>query len=261
LTGRVFITSLAERGQYFFTTEDAAKAFKSSPASTKARLRLLKTQGAIATPYRGFHLIVAPEYRSIGCLPPEQFVPALMKHLGAPYYVGLLSAAELHGAAHQRPQVFQVITDKVRPKIVCGKVVTRFFQRKQIQLVPTVAIDTPRGPASVSSAEATAIDLVAFARNCGGLDHVATVLVDLHEKIKGENLARQALRIAETPWLQRLGYLLEKVEAFETTGPLAALIARLSPRYVPLQPGTSIDRAHRNTRWRLLINSEVEPDQ
>lgn len=261
MTGRVFITGLAERGQYFFTTEDAAKAFNSSPASTKARLRLLRSQGAIATPYRGFHVIVAPEYRSIGCLPPEQFVPALMKHLGAPYYVGLLSAAELHGAAHQKPQVFQVITDKARPRIVCGKVVVRFFQRKQIQLVPTAPIDTPRGPASVSSPEATAIDLVAFARNCGGLDHVATVLMDIHEKIKGKNLAEQALRIAETPWLQRLGYLLEKIGASKTTGPLAALIARLSPRYVPLQPGASIDRAYRDTRWRLLINTEVEPDQ
>ena len=33
----------------------------------------------------------------------------------AGYYVGLLSAAELFGAAHQRPQVFQVVVDKYLP--------------------------------------------------------------------------------------------------------------------------------------------------
>lgn len=260
MIGRTFINGLAERGRYFFTTKDAAKAFGSSLASTKAGLRLLKSHGEIAAPYRGFHVIVPPEYRSIGCLPPEQFIPALMKHLGAPYYIGLLSAAELHGAAHQRPQVFQVVTDKARPQVVCGQVRVRFFRRKKIHLVPVVAVDTPRGPASVSSPEATAIDLVAFARSCGGLDLVATVLADLQERMKPKSLAEQASRIAEMPWIQRLGYLLEKVGAGEKAEPLAVLVSRLSPRFAPLQPGAPVHRKRRNDRWRLLINAEVEPD-
>lgn len=58
-------------------------------------------------PFRGFHVIVPPEYRNLGCLPPDQFVPQLMEHLGLVYYAGLLSAARLHGAAHRAPMVFK----------------------------------------------------------------------------------------------------------------------------------------------------------
>ena len=66
-------------------------------------------------PFRGFHLIVPPEYRALGCLPADQFVPQLMEHLGLVYYAGLLSAASLHGAAHQAPMVFQTIVADNRP--------------------------------------------------------------------------------------------------------------------------------------------------
>jgi hypothetical protein len=35
-----------------------------------------------------------------------------MEYLELPYYVALLSAAAIHGAAHQKSQEFQVITNK-----------------------------------------------------------------------------------------------------------------------------------------------------
>ena len=48
----------------------------------------------IADPNRGFHVVVPPAYRRLGCLRADQFIPDLMAHLGEPYYVGLLSAAK-----------------------------------------------------------------------------------------------------------------------------------------------------------------------
>ena len=51
-------------------------------------------------PYKGFYTIVPPEYRTAGCIPPEQFIPDLMDYLGEAYYAGLLSVSEYHGAAH-----------------------------------------------------------------------------------------------------------------------------------------------------------------
>lgn len=36
----------------------------------------------------------------------------MMAHLGRDYYLGWLSAAEMYGAAHQRPQVLQVAVDR-----------------------------------------------------------------------------------------------------------------------------------------------------
>ena len=54
---------------------------------------------------------VAPQYRTWGAPPPAELVDTLMAHLDREYYVGWLSASELLGAAHQRPQVFQVAVD------------------------------------------------------------------------------------------------------------------------------------------------------
>ena len=44
-----------------------------------------------------------------------------MRHEDAPYYVGLLKAAELHGASHQAVIEFQVIISKRLPRIKAGR--------------------------------------------------------------------------------------------------------------------------------------------
>jgi hypothetical protein len=44
-----------------------------------------------------------------------------MDHLGEVYYTGLLSAAEFHGAAHHRPQLFQVVVAKARAPLSAAR--------------------------------------------------------------------------------------------------------------------------------------------
>lgn len=101
------IDDLASRGQYHFTTDEMAARVGSSVIAARAALRRLQKKGVVATPHRGFHVIVPPEYRRLGCLPADQFIPQLMEHLGLDYYAALLTAGRYHGAAHQQPQVFQ----------------------------------------------------------------------------------------------------------------------------------------------------------
>ena len=108
-----------------------------SPTAARASLNRLYRQGAIASPARGFYVIVPPEYRSLGCLPADQFVPVLMEGLRLRYYAGLLTAAQYHGAAHQRPQAFQVFLEKRRLPIACGSVRVMFMIRKRLPEVPT----------------------------------------------------------------------------------------------------------------------------
>ena len=93
----------------------------SAPAARNA-LKRLATRNRVASPARGFYVVIPPEYRKLGCLPPEQFIPALADREGRPYYVGLLSAAQYYGAAHHRPQEFQVCLEKNRRPIACGGV-------------------------------------------------------------------------------------------------------------------------------------------
>src|SRR5207245_1202466 len=102
-------------------------------SGAKFALQRLAKQGAIASPARGFYVIVPPEYRALGCLPADQFIPGLMKRLALPYYAGLLTAAQYHGAAHQRPQEFQVFLEKTRLPIECGKVRVAFMVRKRLR--------------------------------------------------------------------------------------------------------------------------------
>src|SRR5882724_4388599 len=98
LHAREYITNLAASGRYHFVSGEARSALGTSAAAVKLALNRLAKQKIIASPARGFYVIIPPEYRSLGCLPADQFIPALMKRSGLSYYASLLSAAQYHGA-------------------------------------------------------------------------------------------------------------------------------------------------------------------
>jgi predicted transcriptional regulator of viral defense system len=147
-----------------------------------------------------------------------------------------------------------------RPEIRCGRVRAQFVARRNVTAIPTVQRNTLRGVLRVSTPEATAVDLVGYPGHAGGLSNVATILCELAENVL---YARKLL--AETarsplPWTQRLGYLLERVEAADLAAPLADHVAVRAKEYVPLRPRKSIARASRDSRWRLIVNDQVEAD-
>lgn len=254
-----YIDDLAARGRFHFVTAEAVRALGGTVPTVRAALRRLKTKGAIADPYRGFYVIVPPEYRRLGCLPADQFVPQLMDHLGETYYVGLLSAAELHGAAHHHPQAFQVMVRSNRRPLECGAVRVQFVARKDLDRTAVVERRTPRGPLRVSSPEATALELVGYADQCGGLDNVATVLADLVESLEVERLVEEAAKVP-IAWVQRLGYLLDLVDGRDLSDALAHCVAKRARVVAPLRRAARSAGAARDARWMLVINADVEPD-
>jgi predicted transcriptional regulator of viral defense system len=256
---RKFVTRLAGGGRHSFTSTQAQNALGGTAAATKLALNRLAKQGVIASPARGFYVIVPPEYQSLGCPPADHFIPDLMAHYGQPYYVGLLSAAQYHGAAHHRPQVFQVMLAKNRRPIECGAVRVSFIARARITGVPTMTFNTPRGVLRVATPEATALDLVGYPDHAGGLDQTATILADLVEKIDANRLA-QAAESAPITWAQRLGYLLDFIEAHEAAAPLAAYVAGHAHEATPLLPSAPVIDSARNRTWKLFENATVEPD-
>ena len=133
-----YIEGLLRGGQHHFATEDVVVALGGGRSAVVRALARLRAKGEVATPQRGFYVVVPPEYRSLGCLPPEQFVPQLMEWAGGPYYIALLSAAAFHGAAHHRPQRAQVMVRKPRSPIVCGHVRVDFHVRAGIEEVAVV---------------------------------------------------------------------------------------------------------------------------
>ena len=256
---RQYLENLAASSRYTFTTGEARTALGLSPPALKVALNRLARRRLIVSPVRGFHVIVPPEYRSLGSLPANQFVPALMTTLTLPYYAGLLTAAEYHGAAHQRPQEFQVLVEKARRRIECGNVRVGFFVRKNLRRVPTQTLNTPRGFIVVSTPEATAFDLVGYHHRAGGLSNVATVLSELAEKIDPERLVKAA-PAAPVPWAQRLGYLLELAGAGGKTEPLQQYVRAHVHESVLLRPGAPRGTSSRQDAWKLFVNAEVEID-
>lgn len=78
----------AAAGRYHFTSTDARQALDVSPDAVRLALNKLSRQGLIASPERGFYVIVPPEYRSPGFLPAERFIPALMARKDRPFLQG-----------------------------------------------------------------------------------------------------------------------------------------------------------------------------
>ena len=92
-------------GEHAFSLKKVRLAFAhNSEKATKLSLARLAKKGRIISIHKGYYLIITPQYQTKSILPPTLFINDLMKYLERPYYVGLLSAAQIHGAAHHAPQ-------------------------------------------------------------------------------------------------------------------------------------------------------------
>src|SRR5579862_4457377 len=188
-----FINKLRTQGRYFFTSEEAEQALSLNKIATINTLRRLRLNKLIVSPARGFYLIVVPEYQILGCLPADMFIADLMKYLNLPYYVGFLSAAQYYGAAHQKPQRFQVVTSKNRPPIQCGRIYVEFIAKKNIAMMPTKKFNTYAGIINVATPEVISADIVTMPQHAAGINNVATVLMELAEKIESQRLMELAV--------------------------------------------------------------------
>ena len=134
-----------------------------------------------------------------------------------------------------------------------------FIFRKNAAKIPTEPRNTPAGILKIATPEATALDLIGYVRHCAGLDNVATVLAELEEKIDAGRLLEMA-ELSPIAWVQRLGYLIELVGAHEKAEGIAGYIKEKRPVRTPLAPAHGIKRARMESRWRVFVNAQVEPD-
>jgi predicted transcriptional regulator of viral defense system len=229
----------------------------------------LQRRKHLLNPRRGFYVIVPPQFASWGAPPPPWYIDALMRHEHQAYYVGLLKAAELHGATHQAVMEFQVVAAKRLPKIHAGRNMIVFYYRKDMRAVASGLEDhkTDTGTMKISTVELTALDLLRYPQAAGGIDNIATVLTDLGPKIDAAKLAALSQK-AERPVAQRLGYLLGRLGHEERTEPMhAALKARGSLTWTELDrkesrdPDFAPEPVERNDRWRVIVRRFPEVDE
>ena len=210
MTVSSYIREREIRGQVSFTLEEAKKATGLSARSVVTALQRQVAHGRIAIPYRGFYVIVPPQYALKGVVPPAYYIHELMKAVGKPYYLCLLSAAAFHGAGHQRAMQTQVMTVSPRIKPSGMNKQLDWNYRQQIPSELLLSRNTEIGVILYSNPELTAVDLVQFDGHIGGFQRAATVLSELIDAMDISRI-EQVFPYTSTATLQRLGYLLEFV--------------------------------------------------
>ena len=144
----------------------------------------------------------------------------------------------------------------LRPLAV-GRVRIRFFFTSRMALAVTEKVKTSSGYIPVSTPEMTAYDLVRYRKGAGSIDHVATVLSELAERLDARRLLAIATSHGEMPVIQRLGYLLEATGHAELTNDIAGLVDRANRSSSDSSLGTS-GLFGREQRWRVLLNTTIE---
>ncbi len=258
-----YIKDILRHGKCCFSISQAIEVMQKTPKAIYSSIEHWVAKGEIASPAKGFYVIVPPEYQTLGCLPAEYFIPYLLDYWQCAYYVGLLSAAQYHGATHQAVQVFQIIIEgRSRKPIVCGKVKINFIANRNLYKTPTQTFSTAKSLLTLSTPEGTAMDLMNYSHQAGGMNHIATVLSELAEKIQPEKLRLLMESDVALAWKQRLGYLFEILEEPDLVTIIKEHLSK-QPRvdYVALIPSIPIvDESKRNAMWKIIENIEIESD-
>lgn len=261
-----WIEELQSLGKYSFSLEQLHREQPdNSTIAIKRSLSRLTEKGRVVSIFKGYYLIIPPQYSGKGILPPSLFLDAFMKFLQRPYYLGLLNAAGYFGASHQQPQEFFIVTSFP---------VLRSTQRKGMKLnyisvknIPEALLvqkKTETGYLTVSNPALTATDLIQFEKRIGGINRAASVINELAEVIKPGDFDSVLISHAKVSTLQRLGYLLEFVcfqelladRLFESLKGSGSRLYR-----IPLKTSGKANGHNQDNRWKVIVNTEIEIDE
>lgn len=262
-----YIKDIRKDGKRCFTIQDIVNQFHVSRGHVRVSLNRLLKSGDLISPVRGLYVIVPPEHQPHGSIPAEELVPLIAQHIDASYYVSLLTAGLFHGATHQKPAKFQVISDKrIKHTLSFGDVEIDFIYKKSISNLPTQNFTVSTGYLVVATSELILLDLLTYPDHAGGLNHIATVLAELIENLDASKLINLAKQTKTEYKLQRIGYILDNIElmdeehAEKVIEKLASHVKGNKKKYLPLASEISKTGFPRCKKWRIIINTEIESD-
>lgn len=247
-TGR-YSVSLMELREHFDVTEKALQ-------QAIFRLKVKKT---IVQLRQGFYIIIPPEYSAKGMLPIYLFIDDMMKYLGREYYIGLFTAASLHGASHQQPMEYQVIIKSPTMRMIKkNNIRISFSVCNDFHSEDIVKKKSDAGYMNVSSPELTMLDLICFNKNYGGISRTLSIIDELQESVNKKRLTGTAKRYKSTSAVQKLGFLLDIY--FKNRIMSDAVFKALDEsktRYVKLSSGGK-EINEKNRKWKVIQNVKLE---
>ena len=260
-----YVENLQSQGRYVFSLKEVKSEFNKVKTGNSLSMALLRLsqKGKIVSVKKGVYVIVPPEYAGSEILSPYLFINDMMKYSGREYYLGLLSAAAFHGAAHQQPQEICVVTTKpsIRTILVRG-VKINFICRENIRLQGIEERKTDTGYIRISGPELTAVDLIQFRKRGGELIRVTEVIGELLDKLDSKKLKKLAHSHIPIPVIQRFGYILDNVfkEKLLADALFNAVKSRLK-RLTALNPSYDISSFKSENRWKIIENTILEPEE
>ena len=260
-----YIKKIQAKGKIMFSIEEILDELTTTRSIMHQAVARLKKKGELVSPYRGLYVIVPHHQANFGCIPAHELVPLLMDRFKANYYVAFLSAGQYYGAAHQKPMIFQVVSDKRIKNIHCGHVRIHFTYKQDISNIPVNKRVVSTGYLNVSTPEATAMDIINFQKEAVGINNIATVLSELIEEINIPKLIEMAKISKQKAWVQRMGYILEHIDSLvedHRRDIIDALYKHLSskqPSFLPLSQANP-RLGTRNKKWKIIENTTVESD-
>jgi predicted transcriptional regulator of viral defense system len=246
---------LLSEGAVTTTREQLVERTGSSHGSVRVAVAEAQRRHLLFSPVRGLYVLVPSQYRHQGTVPADWFLDDLCRRLGRDYYLGYLSAAARHGAAHQAAQVTQTVVDRAVADRTSAPRMSFYVDARMAEW-PTQKVTGPTGSLEVATPETCAFDLAQTPARGGGASNVATVLRDL--ALAEGKLAEQASRRPRAA-CRRLGFLLERVEsgidldALEEVAGADRNRTLLDPNG---PPGGTVDK-----RWQVVENTTVDPDE
>ncbi len=258
-----WVNSRELHGQMTFSVEKIGRAFSDkSSKSIKTELSRMVARGRVQSVYRGFYVIVPVQYRLKGIISPNYYIDELMQYLKKPYYIGLLSAAAMYGAGHQRAMQTQVVTTPPRLNVSGRNALLDWNYRQQIPQELLVTKNAEMGVIRYSSPELTAVDLVQYSEHVGGYQRAATVLEELVDEVDMSKMEAVA-PYTTIATIQRLGYLLEIVlEEREKADALFGILkAQKHWKSILLNPLLSKREEAVSNRWHVNANTDIELDE
>lgn len=255
-----YVDAVRAKGRYAFTLEELKNKFEITDKALLQSLYRLKSKKKIVQIRKGFYTILPAEYSNYGAIPSNMFIDDMMMSLNKKYYLGLISAAAIHGASHQQSMETFVITEKPALRDIKNKKLKiNFLVKNEWNKEDVKQVKTDAGYINVSSPELTALDLLYYVDKLG-MNRVITILKELIEVIKPSTLSRTAKNYSQTAAVQRLGYLLEyELGNEKLSQALYSTIADKKGINIPLMPGKN-KNGNTNTKWRIINNINIESD-
>jgi predicted transcriptional regulator of viral defense system len=262
LTVSEYIKHLQSVEEYAFSLEEVLQNTSKDAVAVRREISRLVEKKEIINLRKGFYLIIPPRYSKLEKLPVQLYVEKLFKYLQRKYYVGLHSAAKIHGASHQQLQGDYLIIEA--PMLIAIKKENfdiRFLTCKNWPEGNIEIKQSDAGVYNVSSPALTFVDLVHYHTKIGGLNRVLASLEELLEEIEEQDLHMLCSWYAHKSTLQRTGFLLEELGGVDHLTDVIYERLAQEPFYPGLlspkknqKPGSS------NNRWKIDVNIKLESD-